>query len=101
MTPAKQRARADVIFDGRALEGPTRSGRQRFRVARYLKGSGPRVVRVYTGRIRRADGTLILTSISVNADRGQRWRIYARRSASGALRTSVCDGSRRLSRKRR
>jgi hypothetical protein len=98
LSRAEQRARADVIFDGRALEGPTRSGRQRFRVARYLKGSGPRIVRVYTGRVRRADGTLIITSVSVNADRGQRWLIYARRTPTGGLRTSLCDGSRRIRR---
>jgi hypothetical protein len=100
MSPAEQRARADVIFDGVALEGPTRTGRQRFRVTRYRKASGSRIVRVYTGRIRRADGTVVLSTVSVNADRGQRWRIYARRTASGALRTSVCDGSRRLPRTR-
>jgi hypothetical protein len=34
MTPAEQRARAKVVFDGVALQGPTPSGVQRFRVAR-------------------------------------------------------------------
>lgn len=38
MTVAQQRARADVIFDVVALNGPTPSGVQRFRVTRYLKG---------------------------------------------------------------
>ena len=48
MTAAQQRERADVIFNGLALEGPTATGIQRFRVTRYFKGSGPRVVRVNT-----------------------------------------------------
>jgi hypothetical protein len=52
MTAAQQRARADVIFNGRALEGPTATGIQRFRVTRYLKGRGPRIVRVDTMNIR-------------------------------------------------
>ena len=95
-TPAQQRARAAVIFDGIALEGPTATGIQRFRVLRYLKGRGPRVVRVATGNIRRADGTGSVTSVSVIAARGQKWRIYARGSAWRVLQTNVCAGSRRL-----
>ncbi len=95
MSPAEQRARAHVLFDGVALEGPTPTGVQRFRVSRYLKGRGPRVVRVRTGYVRRADGTGSVTSVSVVAKRGQRWRIFARGSATTVLRTSVCDGSRR------
>jgi hypothetical protein len=95
MSPAEQRARADVIFDGVALEGPTATGVQRFRVTRYLKGRGPKAVRVDTGRIRRADGSGSVTSVSVTAARGQHWRIFARGSAQKVLRTSVCDGSRR------
>lgn len=95
MTVAEQRARADFIFDGVALEGPTPSGIQRFRVTRYLKGRGPSVVRVNTGNIRRADGTGSITSVSISAKRGQRWRIYARGSSRKVLRTSLCDGSRR------
>jgi hypothetical protein len=95
MSPAAQRARADVIFDGVALEGATATGVQRFRVTRYLKVRGPQIVRVNTGNIRRADGTGTVTSVSVVAVRGQRWRIFARGSPREVLRTSVCDGSRR------
>ena len=95
-TPAQQRARATVIFDGVALEGPTATGIQRFRVLRYLKGRGPRVVRVATGNRRRADGTGSVTSVSVVAARGQKWRIFARGSAWRVVETNVCDGSRRL-----
>jgi len=95
ISPAEQRARADVIFDGVALEGPTATGVQRFRVNRYLKGRGPRIVRVATGNIRRADGSGSVTSVSIIAARGQRWRIFARGSARRVLRSTVCDGSRR------
>jgi hypothetical protein len=97
-TAAQQRARADVIFDGVALEGPTASGVQRFRVTRYLKAGGPRIVRVATGHIRRADGTGSVTSVSIVAARGQRWRIFARGSARRVLQSNVCDGSRPLRR---
>ncbi len=96
---AQQRARADVIFDGVALEGPTPTGVQRFRVTRYLKGAGgPSIVRVDTGHVRRQDGTGTTTSVSLVVRRGERWRIFARGSARKILRSSVCDGSRRLSR---
>jgi hypothetical protein len=92
-TPAEQRARAQVVFDGVALDGPTPTGVQRFRVVRYLKGRGATVVRVDTGTIRRADGSGTLTSVSVVAERGERWRIFARRTPGSGLRTSLCDGS--------
>jgi hypothetical protein len=94
-TAAEQRARADVIFDGVALEGPTATGIQRFRVTRFLKGRGPDVVRVQTGTIRRPDGSGSTTSVSLFVKRGERWRIFARGSARRTLRTNVCDGSRR------
>jgi hypothetical protein len=97
-TPAQQRARASVIFDGVVLEGPTATGIQRFRVSRYLKGRGPKVVRVATGNIRRPDGTGSVTSVSIIAARGQKWRIFARGSAWRVLQTNVCDGSKRAPR---
>ena len=96
VTPAQQRARADVIFNGVALSGPTSTGIQRFRVTRYVKGRGPAVVRVSTGNIRRADGTGTITSVSLDVRRGERWRIFAHGSASKVLKSSVCDGSRKL-----
>ncbi len=95
MTRAEQRARAQVIFDGVALEGPTATGIQRFHVTRYLKGHGPKVVRVDTGNIRRADGTGTVTSVSIIVERGERWRIFARGTTRKVLRTTVCDGSRK------
>ena len=99
MTPAQQRARADVIFEGVALEGPTATGVQRFGVRRYLKGAGPRILRVATGEVRRADGSGTVTSVSIHVGRGERWRIFARGSARRVLQTNVCDGSRRIARR--
>jgi hypothetical protein len=96
LTPAQQRARAHVIFDGVALENPTATGIQRFRVTRYLKGHGPRIVRVSTGHIRRSDGTGSITSVSILVARAERWRIFGQGSAWRVLRTSVCAGSREL-----
>jgi hypothetical protein len=94
-TPGKQRARANVIFDGVALQGPTATGIQRFRVTRYFKGSGPRVVRVNTGNIKRADGTGATTSVSLLVKRGEKWRIFGQGSPQKVVRTTVCDGSRK------
>jgi hypothetical protein len=96
MTAAEQRARAQVIFDGVAVEGPTATGVQRFRVSRYLKGDGPKVVRVDTGFKRRADGTGSITSVSLHVRRGERWRILGKGSARTVVRSNVCDGSRKL-----
>jgi hypothetical protein len=96
-TAAEQRARADVIFDGVALEGPTATGAQRFKVTRYRKGRGPDIVRVQTGNVRRADGSGVTSSVSLLVKRGQRWRIFARGAARKILQTNLCDGSRRLS----
>lgn len=95
-TAAEQRARADIIFDGVALEGPTATGVQRFSVTRYRKGRGPAIVRVQTGNRVFADGTGSITSVSIVVRKGQRWRIFARGPARNVLQTNVCDGSRRL-----
>jgi hypothetical protein len=98
MTAAQQRARADVIFDGVALDGPTSTGIERFRVIRYRKGTGPRIIRLRTGRKLFPDGSGTTTSVSIDAVRGERWRIFARRLRRGLYETNVCDGSRRLHR---
>jgi hypothetical protein len=96
LTPAQQRAQADVIFNGVALDNPTATGIQRFRVTRYLKGRGPRIVRVNTGYIRRPDGTGSVTSVSIIVQRGERWRIFGQGSPKRVVRTSVCAGSRQI-----
>lgn len=95
MTAAEQRAQASVIFDGVALDSATATGVQRFRVQRYLKGSGPAIVRVATGVTRRADGTGTITSVSIVVSRGQRWVIFGRGSARKVVTTNNCIGSRR------
>ena len=84
---------AAVIVDARALEGPTATGVQRFRVLRYLKGGGPAVIRVATGVARNPDGSEAASGEGLFVRRGERWRIFARRPSSRILRTSVCDGS--------
>ena len=94
-TPAEQRARAGVVFDGVALDRPTATGVQRFGVTRYLKGRGPTTVRVQTGNRVFADGSGATSSVSIVVGKGQRWRIFAQGSPRRILRTSVCDGSHR------
>ena len=96
MTAAQQRARAHIIFNGVALDGPPTTGIERFRVIRYLKGRGPKIVRLSTGRRRYPGGGGVTTSASIDARRGQTWRIYARRLRAGIFQTTVCDGSRRV-----
>jgi hypothetical protein len=95
-TAAQQRAGADVIFSGVALDDPTATGVQRFRIARYLKGRGPAVVRVQTGNKVFANGTGSITSVSLVVRKGQRWRIFAQGNPRKILQTTVCDGSRRV-----
>ena len=88
-----------MIFVGVALEGPTSTGIQRFRVERYLKGAGPETAHVSTGVEARSDGTGMTTSVSVNVSEGERWQIYARtRPGSDVLETNLCDGSGKLGR---
>lgn len=95
-TAADQRTQAILIFEGRALDGPTSTGVQRFQVSRYLKGKGPAVVRVQTGNKHNADGSGSITSVSLVVAKGERWRIFARGTLHGVVQTSVCAGSRKL-----
>jgi hypothetical protein len=95
MTEAERVAASDVIFEGTALEGATESGIQRFRVTRYLKGSGPGIVGVNTGQ-RVSSGLMMVTSVSINPDAETEWRIFGQRQADGNLITNNCLGSARL-----
>jgi hypothetical protein len=66
LTAAQQFAAARIVFDGVMLSGPTvGSGRRRVlssparvRVVRYLKGSGPGLVRVQTALRRVPNGVV-------------------------------------------
>ena len=91
-----QRARAGVIFVGVAVDGPTETGIQRFRVQRYVKGSGPALVRVATGTIRHHGGEVAMPGVSLRVEKGERWRIVGRIARSGVVQSTLCAGSRRL-----
>lgn len=99
-TADQQFAGADVIFDGVALDGPTATGIERFRVLRYIKSSGPQLIQVDTGRRVQVDAgrrVFVFSTISITATPGETWRIYAKHLAAGLFRTDLCLGSRRLS----
>ena len=96
-TEKQQRARADVVFGGTFLRGPTTQGRllspARFRVVRYLKGRGPRQVRVQTA-VRKLHGNVYeWTSEAIEPRAGERWRIYGFKAKDGVVRTGECAGS--------
>ena len=95
-TSSQLRARAAVVFVGVALEGPTATGIQRFRAQRYVKGSGPAVVRVATGTIRHDGGEVGVPGVSLRVRKGERWRIFGRLAGSQVVRTTLCAGSHRL-----
>ena len=96
LTSSQLRARAAVVFVGVALEGPTATGIQRFRIQRYVKGSGPAVVRVATGTIRHDGGEVGVPGVSLRVRKGERWRIFGRLAGSQVVRTTLCAGSHRL-----
>ena len=89
---------ADVVFLGRASNGPTDSDGflmppVTFDVPAYDKGEGARQVQVDTGTF---DPRIEFDGVRLHA--GERWRIYARGDArGGTLRTSACDNSHRVS----
>jgi hypothetical protein len=66
----------------------------RMQVGRYLKGHGPRIVRVDTG-ITAHRGRVTVSEDGIAPVAGQRWKLYlgGRRSP---YRTSICAGSRPL-----
>jgi hypothetical protein len=89
--------RADVIFEGTALDGATETGIQRFHAARYLKGNGPEIVNVWTGWVTvRSDGMWGVTSLTLQVTQGSEWRIFAGGLAYDVVSTISCSGSRKL-----
>jgi hypothetical protein len=75
--------------DHRLLSSPARVA-----VIRYLKGHGPRIVRVQTGVTDTSKG-VTENSEGILPMPGERWRIFTGRSRQ-PLPTSDCNGSRQL-----
>jgi hypothetical protein len=99
VTPAQQFAAARLVFVGVMLPGPTAEAGvlgspARMRVERYLKGHGPRIVRVITA-LRIEPGGVAGGSEGIYPKAGERWKIYAD-SRRQPFATSVCGGSKRL-----
>jgi hypothetical protein len=99
-TEKQHRAQADVVFGGIFLRGPATRGMllspARFRVVRYLKGRGPRRVRVQTAVRKLGGDTYVWMSEGIDPRAGERWRIYGFKARNGVVRTSLCAGSGRL-----
>jgi hypothetical protein len=102
LSRAQQFAGARLVFVGVMLPGPTArlggvrvlGSPARMRVTRYLKGHGPRTVRVDTAvRIDRNAVTASEDGIEPRA--GERWQIYAT-SRRQPFATSICAGSTRV-----
>lgn len=96
LTPAKYLSQARVAFIGTMMAGPTVQIGSRpvlmspakVRVSRYVKGSGPKVVRVVTGLM---SGNVV-NAEGIEPQAGQRWFIYSQ-SKAAPYETSICDGS--------
>jgi hypothetical protein len=100
-SPAGSFMRAEVVFTGRALEGPNVQGMLtdpvRFTVAEYQKGSGPRIIQVETGTT--GSGNLLgMSSVGLTARAGARFQIFGK-VEDGVVKTSSCAGSRALKRR--
>jgi hypothetical protein len=99
LSPAEQFASARLVFVGVMLPGPTTplghrrvlGSPARMRVERYLKGRGPRVVRVDTAVTIERDATGIAED-GIEPRAGERWKIYAR-SRHEPFAASICIGS--------
>lgn len=90
---------ARLVFDGKLLRGQTAlvgsslalTSPARFEVLRYLKGQGPKVVRIQTAVTRRQSGTTV-SEDGILARAGERWRIFTDGNTQ-PLPTSMCGGS--------
>jgi hypothetical protein len=102
LTARQEYRSARLVFDGRMLAGATvgagghrvLSSPARVTVSRYLKGHGPRIVRVQTALTATSNG-VTENSEGIMPRVGERWRIFTDRSRQ-PLPTSDCNGSRRL-----
>jgi hypothetical protein len=104
LSPAKQVADARVVIVGKMLPGVTLSyGNQRVlasparvRVLRYLKGRGPKSVRVETA-VTRMPGGIQTAEDGITPAAGQLWKIYSA-SKRSPYQTATCAGSQEISR---
>ena len=94
-TDAERFAAADIVFEGLVVRGLYSPAR--LKVLRYIKGSGPSELSVKTGSKRNRDGTITSSSIGIRPHPGETWLIYGLGTLKGAVITSSCAGSRRLS----
>lgn len=94
-TDAERLAAADAVFEGLVVRGPDSPAR--LKVLRYIKGNGPKERSVETGSMRNRNGTMASTSVGIRPLPGETWRIYGLGTRKGAVITSSCAGSRRLS----
>ena len=85
-SPPVHFSHARIVFIGTALTSPGQ-----FRVVRYLKGSGPAVVRVQTALASRGNAT-VFSEDGIEPRAGQQWKIYTS-SLHTPYETSLCDGS--------
>jgi len=102
LSPPQELAIAHLVFVGRMLPGAsTELGNREVlgspatvRVLRYLKGNGPRRVKVKTG-VSITNSGIAVGSEGIEPQVGELWKIY-----SGSRRqpfdTSICGGSRRV-----
>ena len=93
--------RAEVIFEGEVMAGPTvehrtrqvSDGFARFQVLRYRKGHGPDEAQVSTGVRSQPGGMVSSFSDGITPALGERWIIYGDRQEDGTIFTSICSGS--------
>jgi len=94
-TDAERFAAADIVFEGLVVQGHYSPAP--LKVLRYIKGSGPKELSIETGNVRNPDGTMTSTSVGITPRRGETWLIFGLGTRKGAVITSSCAGSRRLS----
>ena len=99
VSPRQQFSEARLVLLGRMLPGPSTSmnGRPvlgspaRVRVLRYLKGSGPKTVRVVTAVTITGNG-LSVAEDGIEPQAGEIWKLYTQ-SRHQPFETSMCGGS--------
>jgi hypothetical protein len=93
--PADPYAAHRVVVDGVVLSGPTnlsfqRSEPARFLVTRWIRGSGPRVLRVKTGGLNFPAIDRGMVHLHFDAHAGQAMRLFSYRAYDGMLYPNVC-----------